>query len=67
MSTRYGTSRAELEALLAEWGQPRYRAGQVWDALYRQHVPLDDATALPRALRERLADGLPLALDPITT
>ena len=55
--------RAELEALLAEWGEPRYRADQVWDALYRQHVPLDDATALPRALRERLADALPLALD----
>ena len=49
---------AELEALLAEWGEPRYRADQVWDALYRQHVPLDDATALPRALRERLADGV---------
>ena len=26
-------------------------------------MPLDDATALPRALRERLADALPLALD----
>jgi 23S rRNA (adenine2503-C2)-methyltransferase len=66
VSTRYGTSRAELGALLAEWGEPRYRAGQVWDALYRQQVPLDDATALPRALRVQLADALPLALDPIT-
>ena len=62
-TTRYGAARADVDALLAEWGEPRYRAEQVWDALYRQQVPLDDATALPRALRDRLADALPLALD----
>jgi 23S rRNA (adenine2503-C2)-methyltransferase len=66
MSTRYGVSRVDVEALLAERGQPRYRADQVWEALYRQQVPLDDATALPRALRDGLAEALPLALDPIT-
>jgi 23S rRNA (adenine2503-C2)-methyltransferase len=65
MTTRYGASRAEIDALLAEWGEPRYRADQVWDALYRQQAALDDATALPRALRDRLADALPLALDPL--
>ncbi len=62
LTTRYGAERADVDALLAEWGEPRYRADQVWDALYRQQVPLDDATALPRALRERLVDALPLAL-----
>ncbi len=61
--TRYGISRVDLDALLAEWGEPRYRAEQVWDALYRQRIALDDATALPRALRQRLTDALPLALD----
>ena len=65
MTTRYGVARAELDALLAEWGEPRYRAEQVWDALYRQHAALDDATALPRALRDRLRDALPLALEPL--
>lgn len=63
MTTRYGATRAAVDALLAEWGEPRYRGDQVWDALYRQQVPLDDATALPRALRTRLADALPLTLD----
>ena len=63
MSTRYGATRADLDALLREWGEPRYRGDQVWDALYRQQVALDDATALPRALRERLTSALPLALD----
>jgi 23S rRNA (adenine2503-C2)-methyltransferase len=61
--TRYGATRAEVDALLADWGEPRYRADQVWDALYRQQVPLDDATALPRALRDRLTHALPLALE----
>ncbi|HEU5308683.1 MAG TPA: 23S rRNA (adenine(2503)-C(2))-methyltransferase RlmN [Acidimicrobiia bacterium] len=63
MTTRFGASRSEVEALLAEWGEPRYRAEQAWDALYRQQVALDDATALPRTLRAKLDDALPLALD----
>ncbi len=64
VSTRYGASRADVEALLAEWGEPRYRAEQVWEALYRP-APLEDATALPRALRGRLAEALPLELLPV--
>jgi 23S rRNA (adenine2503-C2)-methyltransferase len=65
VSTRYGVTHADVSALVADWDEPRYRADQVWDALYRQPVALDDATALPRALRTRLADALPLALDPL--
>ena len=62
MTSRYGATRTELDELLADSGQPRYRAEQVWDALYRQQIPLEDATTLPRDLRERLADALPLSL-----
>jgi len=62
VSSRYGTTRAELDALLAAWGEPRYRAGQVWRALYRERRPLGSATTLPRGLRERLEAALPLAL-----
>jgi 23S rRNA (adenine2503-C2)-methyltransferase len=58
--TRYGAQPADLTALLA--GEPRYRADQVWDALWRRRVPLEDATEVPRAVRARLADALPLAL-----
>jgi 23S rRNA (adenine2503-C2)-methyltransferase len=61
--TRYGVDRAQLAALLAASGEPRYRADQVWDTLYRQRAPLDTATALPRALRERLEREVPLALE----
>jgi 23S rRNA (adenine2503-C2)-methyltransferase len=66
MSSRYGVDRAELDRLIAEWGEPTYRAEQVWHALYEEVVPLEDATALPRALRNRMAEALPLALTPIT-
>lgn len=64
--SRYGATRGEVEALLDGWGEPRYRAGQLWDALYSEGRPLDDVTTLPRTLRARLADALPLTLDLVT-
>jgi 23S rRNA (adenine2503-C2)-methyltransferase len=60
--TRYGATRDDIDALFAEWGEPRYRAQQTWDALHAPK-PLEEATALPRALRDRLAAALPLTLD----
>ena len=52
----------ELESLLLSWGQPAYRAGQVWAGLYRQlwEQP-GQFTSLPGDLRQRLAEafGLP--------
>jgi 23S rRNA (adenine2503-C2)-methyltransferase len=62
--SRYGVSRDELGALLAE--HPRYRADQVWDGLYRQLTSLEDLTAVPRSLREELARSLPRALTLVT-
>ena len=62
--TRYGASRAELASLLPD--EPRYRIDQVWDALWKRRVPLESATELPGALRARLAEVLPLALEPVT-
>jgi len=49
-------TRQELGQLLADWGEPRFRAGQLYGWLYGDL--LDDfgaMTSLPRALRERLA------------
>jgi 23S rRNA (adenine2503-C2)-methyltransferase len=45
----------ELSETLAAWGEPRYRATQVWQAVY--HALANDPgqmTAVPKALRERL-------------
>ncbi len=63
-SSRYGIDREALEALVLAAGEPRYRAEQVWGALYRP-ISLEDETALPRDLRARLAEQLPLALAPV--
>jgi 23S rRNA (adenine2503-C2)-methyltransferase len=50
-------SKPELEALLEKWGEPTYRAGQIWRWLYRHMVgTVDEMTNLPKALRWRLAE-----------
>lgn len=64
--TRYGIGREKLSALLAEWGEPAYRTKQVWEALWHQRRPLDEATSLGKELRTRLAAELPLALESVT-
>lgn len=52
----YDLSLDALTELLGGWGQPRFRAKQVWAWLYEKPVTHFDAmTDLPGALRERLA------------
>jgi len=47
---------AQLEELLAGWGQPAYRARQLWGWIYaRLAEDFDAMTDLPRSLRDRLA------------
>ncbi len=64
MPTRYDLDRDGLAEVLA--GEPRYRVDQVWQGLYEQASALDELTALPKALRARLAEELPEALAPLT-
>ncbi|MEP6661000.1 MAG: 23S rRNA (adenine(2503)-C(2))-methyltransferase RlmN [Acidimicrobiales bacterium] len=64
MPTRYDVSREELAAILD--GEARFRVEQVWHGLYEQRAELDGLTALPKALRQRLADDLPSALTLVT-
>jgi 23S rRNA (adenine2503-C2)-methyltransferase len=66
MTTRYSLTRSELEELLTGAGEPRYRAVQLWEGLYGARLPLAEVTALPRALRDRLAAELPEALRVVT-
>lgn len=55
----FGIDRVELGQVMAEAGEPVFRARQIADALYRQRVKtLEEISTLPRALRERLnAEG----------
>jgi 23S rRNA (adenine2503-C2)-methyltransferase len=64
--TRYGATRAQLDELLAGFGEPAYRGAQLWDGLWKARRPLAELTNLGKALRERLAIELPLALDVVT-
>ena len=60
--TRYGARRADLEALISDLGEPAYRARQLHEGLFEQRRPLESLTNIPRTLRDRMADELPLAL-----
>jgi 23S rRNA (adenine2503-C2)-methyltransferase len=51
-----GQSLEKLQALCAALGEPRFRAAQIYSALYAERkLTLEDMTTLPKALRERLA------------
>lgn len=54
------------ESLLEEWGLPRYRGRQVFEALHRQGIRDYEAIGvLPRDLRARLAREAPIRLPEI--
>ncbi len=56
MRNIYDLSADELVDMLAGWGEPSYRARQIWEWLYRHKVASFDAmTNIPRGIRERLA------------
>jgi 23S rRNA (adenine2503-C2)-methyltransferase len=60
-SSLYDLAFDQLQARLTEWGQPAFRARQIWDWLYVRLADRYDAmTNLPKALRDRLAAEWPL-------
>lgn len=60
-----GLNRNELAALVDQWGEPAYRAGQLLEAVYRQRVDsIEQISTLPQQLRKKLVEravevGLP--------
>jgi 23S rRNA (adenine2503-C2)-methyltransferase len=53
--------RALLASMLAEAGEPSYRAAQVWEWVARGAHSYAEMTNLPAALRERLGETVPLS------
>src|SRR5580704_10813814 len=52
----FGLTREELASVMEGFGQKKYRATQLWEALYKQRVKgLDEMTTFPQELRERMA------------
>ncbi len=59
MTSFFDLTREQLTELLTAWGEPAYRARQIWRAIYRDLAPTPEAiTPLPKALRQRLAAQL---------
>jgi len=47
----------ELSQLLRTWNEPDYRAGQIWEGLYRQlWSSPDEFTSLPKTLRQKFVE-----------
>ena len=58
-----GQDLSELNRVLSGFGEPPYRAHQLYSGLYRRRVAaLEDLTTLPARLRRRLADDFTLGL-----
>ncbi len=48
----------QLEGFLASWGEPAYRADQIWNWLYRSlAADFQEMTNLPQELRDKLAEA----------
>src|SRR4051794_35676549 len=59
-------SRSDWESLTAQWGLPRFRAAQIFDALHRRGVRDYAAVReLPGELRDRLGQELAIRLPEI--
>jgi len=57
----YDLTREQLTRQLAEWGEPAFRARQIWHWLYQRLVSdIDEMTDLPRPLRARLRQAYAL-------
>jgi 23S rRNA (adenine2503-C2)-methyltransferase len=59
----YDLTYDQMAALLAGWGEPRFRADQLWHWLYRSLADdFESMTNLPKVLRQRLAAETDLRL-----
>lgn len=60
--------KGEIEQIILDLGEPKYRASQVFDWLHTQNVAsYDEMTNIPKALREKLSANYPLKAAEITT
>ena len=63
MSTVYDLTAEELAARLETWGEPAFRAKQVWSQLWKRGATYEAMSDVSPALRERLAAELPTGVE----
>jgi 23S rRNA (adenine2503-C2)-methyltransferase len=59
----YDLTRDQLADRLASWGEPAFRARQVWAQLWTRAAAYEAMSDVAPALRERLAEELPLGVE----
>ena len=63
MSTVYDLSFEQLTERVIALGEPAFRAKQLWRQLWQRAATYDAMADIPRPLRERLAEELPLGVE----
>src|SRR3954470_6830968 len=66
MPTVYDLTHEQLTDRLLAWGEPRFRAKQVWSQLWKRGATYEEMSEISPALRERLARDLPLGVEILT-
>jgi 23S rRNA (adenine2503-C2)-methyltransferase len=66
MATVYDLTREQLGERLASWGEPAFRAKQVWSQLWKRGATYDEMSDVSLGLRERLTEELPLGVEVLT-
>jgi 23S rRNA (adenine2503-C2)-methyltransferase len=63
VTTVYDLSLDQLTDRLVAWGEPAFRAKQVWSQLWKRAAPYEAMSEVAPALRERLADEVPVGVE----
>jgi 23S rRNA (adenine2503-C2)-methyltransferase len=63
MSTVYDLTLEQLTDRLVSWGEPAFRAKQLWTQLWKRAATYEQMSDIAPALRERLARELPLGVE----
>ena len=62
----FDLSSDQLREVITAWGEPAYRARQVYAGLWRRAATYEEMTDLPGALRARLAEEVPALVEVVT-
>jgi hypothetical protein len=63
VSTVYDLTREQLAERLTSWGEPAFRAKQVWRQLWQRAATYEQMSDVSPALRDRLAEELPIGVE----
>ena len=63
MPTVYELNLEQLTDRMVAWDEPAFRAKQIWSQLWKRAATYDSMSDVAPALRERLAEQLPLSIE----